>query len=119
MNLKLQVKGLADMRKRMRARGNAASQALDKATVAELGAVMNAAQQTVPVITGRLRSSAFIRKDRSTGRTDISFGYDAPYATNVHENPFSRGYKWVERAWQKVRSGMLGRIGAQVKRALK
>jgi hypothetical protein len=78
----------------------------------EAGAIMDNAQTRVPVVTGRLRSSAFIRDEKRKGKRDITLGYDAPYAVYVHEIPYKgtttkglpgamrngKGYKWVQKA---------------------
>ena len=52
--------------------------------------VLEKAKNNVPVVTGDLKDSG----DYSNGV--VSF--DVDYAINVHENPRSEGYKFLERA---------------------
>ena len=81
--------------------------------VVKVSACMTEAQKTVPVVTGRLRSTAFVRKQAANQyRQDLHFGYEAPYASFVHERPEGRGYQWMRKAFLKV---LRGRGVAEVK----
>jgi hypothetical protein len=61
--------------------------------------VLQKAQETVPVKSGALKLSAKAELVRSSEReAQAAVAYDAPYAPDVHENPNSTGYKWLENA---------------------
>jgi hypothetical protein len=62
--------------------------------------VLRKAQRLVPVDTGFLRNSAFVRQPEWNGQGfKVSLGYRAPYAIFVHEGPHSSGRKWLEKAF--------------------
>lgn len=108
------------MQRKLQRVKSALANELPKAFVDEANKVMSEAQNNVPVITGRLRSSAYVRTvARNQHRTDVRFGYDAPYAASVHENPNSRGWKWLYNAFLKVTGGTKMRVAERLKRALK
>lgn len=113
---------LKDMPKAVREAG-------DAALLNEASLTMAEAQSTVPVVTGHLRSSGYVRVYKSK----IDLGYSAPHAVYVHEIPYSgkttrgllgalrngQGYKWLERAIIKISAGSGGRIAAAVRRAMR
>ena len=122
------VKTLGEMNKRLTTQA-------EKAVIGIGQDVMGEAQQRVPVVTGRLRSSAFVRTHgKNQYRTDLHIGYAAPYAVYVHEIPFSghttrglpgamrngKGYKWLERAaraaWPKAIRRATERLGELMRR---
>lgn len=134
MSLKIQIQGLEPLRKKLEKLAPAAADALHAQVLAEAGSVMNEAQQRVPVVTGRLRSSAFVREvQRNQYRTDVAYGYEAPYAIFVHEIPYDGhttrglpgavrnglGYKWLQLAANKVLRGAPTRLASAVRQALR
>jgi hypothetical protein len=120
VSLKIEVYNLESLRRRLNGLGAKAEDAFEASMVDEAQMVIDAAQQTVPVVSGRLRSSAFVRKvARNQHRSDIRFGYDAPYASQVHERPGGKGYKWLATAANRLLHGMSGRVAARIKAALR
>lgn len=127
----MEVRGLEQLQAKLKKLAPAAARALETALIQDVaGAVMKEAQRTVPVVTGRLRSSAFVRKvARNQYRTDLRFGYDAPYAVYVHEIPYTgrttrgkigaknngKGYKWLQRAYYRVRASAVNRAWNRVR----
>lgn len=103
--IKVSVANIDKLQQRLRAVNKTMQDKTSEGVFAFAGQVMQEAQKTVPVRTGRLRASAFIeRMKRNQHRTDATFGYRAPYARLVHENPASSGYKWFERAYFRIRN---------------
>ncbi len=96
--IRFELQGMEKIRERFKGLTKRGLDAMEAALIAEAGEVMNTGQTLVPVVTGRLRSSAYVRKvSRNQHRSDLRFGYAAPYAVFVHERP-GRGYKWLRRA---------------------
>lgn len=96
--IKVQIKGLEATQRRLKKLSRTTDAAVENGLVKVAGAILNEAQEIVPVVTGRLRSSAFIEKTKRKDRNEIRFGYRAPYALIVHERRTGRGFKWLERA---------------------
>lgn len=115
-------KQVADLPKR-------AQVAAQAALLNESKLTMDEAQRTVPVVTGHLRSSAFVNVLKSK----IDIGYSAPHAVYVHEVPYSgkttrgkpgamrngQGYKWLARAAQKIFPGSAKRIAQAIAKAMR
>lgn len=132
MSVNIRVKGLEKLNAKLKKLGPAAAEALNDGLVEEAGNIMNEAQNRVPVVTGRLRSSAFIRDNRKRTGREISLGYEAPYAQYVHEIPYSgkttkglpgalrngKGYKWLEKAANKALQGVRVRLINKIRAAL-
>ena len=99
----------------------------------EATGIMDEAQKRVPVVTGRLRSSAFTRDTKTGKRRDISLGYEAPYAVYVHEIPYKgtttrglpgamrngKGYKWLQKSVTKALKGARERLINAMRAAMK
>ena len=116
----VQVEGVEALKKKLAHLGKRAQAAFEDALILEAGAVMNEGQRRVPVVTGRLRSSAFVRPvQRNQYRSDLRFGYAAPYAIYVHEIPGGRGYKWLANAVNATMRGRHGRMLAVIQRVLR
>jgi hypothetical protein len=106
--------------------------AMKEGLLEEAGRIMDNAQTRVPVVTGRLRSSAFIRRRQKHKKDEIYLGYEAPYAKFVHEIPYSgkttrglvgavrngKGYKWLEKAAEFVLKGARVRLINKIREAL-
>lgn len=68
--------------------------------------VLEKSQETVPVKTGELRDSGHTE----TEELEAFVVYDAPHSAIVHENPNSRGYKFLEYAAKSISSKELNKI---------
>ena len=60
--------------------------------------VFEYAQQNVPVSSGNLKNSGSLSLEDARAL----IAYTAGYASNVHENPNSRGYKFLEQAMLEI-----------------
>jgi len=60
--------------------------------------VLEVSTQYVPVVTGALRASGKVLKERG----QVFVLYTEDYAIDVHENSGSTGYKFLERAMQET-----------------
>jgi hypothetical protein len=120
VTLRIEMQGLERLKASLHSLGRRVEAAAEAALMEEAGRVMGAAQKDVPVDTGRLRSSAFVRQvRRNQHRTDVAFGYTAPYAVAVHERPGTRHHHWLQHAADRVLAGLVGRVMRRVKAALK
>src|SRR3990167_5454214 len=132
--VKVEVRGMEALQARLKRTSATLAREAPKAVRVFAGEGMNEAQKRVPVVTGRLRSSAYIREvKRNQHRTDVRFGYEAPYAVFVHEIPYSgrttrgkpgalrngKGYKWLQRAFQKVKRNSASRVMDRIKHAVR
>lgn len=63
-----------------------------------MGAVVDLAKDYVPVVSGELRDSGGVR----LAGGDAVGEFTAQYAANVHENPQSEGFGFLERAGDDV-----------------
>ena len=140
----ISLQGIDQLRAKLAAMGPNAQVELENGVVEEMRKVMFHAQRAVPVYSGALRSSAFVRTAlRNQGRTDWTFGYQAPYALFVHDHPNAHpnadghpcacyatihrprpgmlrngeGYKWLEKA-VLARGDMVGAVFRRVRNAL-
>lgn len=85
----------------------------------EIVAIYTRAQETVPVRTGRLRSSGRIYKTSGAAGGE-GIEYTAPYAVIVHNKPgFSKGFQWLLKAFKTRVVGMNERIKSAVMKAIK
>lgn len=77
--------------------------------------IFRASQQLVPIDTGNLRASGYVRQTGTAVHPVIAIGYTASYAIFVHENlqalhgeAFNRAYaKQLARAKKRRRAGVL------------
>jgi len=76
--------------------------------------ILTEAQARVPVVTGHLRDSGHLI-ERADG-FDIAF--DAPYGVYVHENPHSRGFKFLEGPTNEAADRVPHLAGAEADREL-
>lgn len=130
--MSLNVQGMEALRKRFESVSNAMRATVEGHERSTAGAIMQEAQRTVPVVTGRLRSSAFVRERKRKGAAACSFGYEAPYAVYVHEIPYrgtttrglpgalrnGKGYKWLERAAKKMAKNAVNLLRAAISETL-
>jgi hypothetical protein len=80
--------------------------------VADVAAqILAKSQDRVPVVTGELRDSGEVRRDGDTA----TVRYSADYADDVHENPASEGYRFLESAVQEEASGFADAVAAAAK----
>lgn len=56
--------------------------------------LLNAANKDCPVKTGYLKASGQVEILSSN---EVRVIYTADYGTHIHENPKSRGFKWLEK----------------------
>lgn len=83
---KLTVQGDVRIRARLRNLLSIVEHETEKSLVEIAGQIIDLSRTRVPVDTGFLYRSAFInRPTKRSGRLDIVFGYDAKYASVVHE----------------------------------
>lgn len=129
--MKLEVQNLNGVLGMLKRLPVAATKELEAGLVREAGRVMDEAQRRVPVVTGQLRSSAFVHNDRRKGGS-LSIGYDAPHAIYVHEIPFSgkttkglpgavrngQGYKWLEKSVRQALTGAKERLVRAIRAAM-
>lgn len=140
----ISLQGIEQLRAKLAAMGPNAQAELENGVVEEMRKVMFHAQRKVPVYTGQLRSSAFVRTAmRNQSRTDWMFGYDAPYALFVHDHPNAHtnqdghpcacyatihrprpgmlrngeGYRWLAKV-AEARGDMVGAVFRRVRNAL-
>jgi hypothetical protein len=131
--IKLRVQNVEKIQRTLAGASEASARALRESLRRESGRILNEAQKLVPVVTGRLRSSAYMRgTERNQHRTDFDFGYSAPYAVRIHEERFSgrttrnrpgaknngKGYKWLERAARRVMVGVRSRTAKFIRAAM-
>lgn len=89
----------------------AAKEALDEAA----DQVLDNADEKVPVVTGELKNS----RTKDGNETEVVFGYDKDYAPEVHENPNSTGYKFLEQAVQEETINMSRTLKRKLEEGLK
>lgn len=85
--------------------------------------VMAVAQAEAPRGTGTLAASAAISKSNSRTKTRVAVGFLDEKAAAVHEGVHwghfvegTRGFKWFERAWLRMESGIVDRIVQRLRR---
>jgi hypothetical protein len=133
VGMSLNVKGLDELRKRFEATSKAMRETIEGHALATIGAVMQEAQRTVPVVTGELKSTAFIKSTKSgNGTASAKSGYTAPHALHVHEIQYSgyttkglpgaknngKGYKWLEKAGKKMQRNAYNLLRAGISQTL-
>lgn len=137
------VIGLGEARRKLAALGPNTQAAFERSIVEQLHAMMVAAQNAVPIYSGALRSTAFLRPRRRKNARWWEFGYRSPYAAFVHDHPNAhtnedghpcacyatihrpvpgmlrngQGYKWLERT-VKARGNMVAQAIEAVRRAI-
>lgn len=74
------------------------------------GDLLEDARDRVPVVTGTLRDSGKV--DELADGADVVFSAD--YATDVHENPDSTGYKFLEGALKATSPDVVDDVGELV-----
>ena len=112
--ISIETKGMRELENRLKKISKVASDELARVCLEESKKALAKAQEKVPVDTGYLRDTAFATlTKRNKYRSDVRFGYDAPYAGMVHERPATRGYHWFTRAVEA--SGMAKRILSHVR----
>lgn len=123
--IQVQIKGLEQLRAKLKGLPREAQKAFDAALMVEATGIMTAAQKTVPVDTGRLRSGGRVTAERSGGRIAITIAYGAPYAGYVHAKTNwadGRAYKptrWLAKAAEKASKTIAGRLIRAVRNSLK
>jgi hypothetical protein len=133
--IKVELPDLRKISARLERLGPAAVGAFEAGLRADAGAIMDDCQQNrVPVVTGWLRSSAYVRETQTrSGRLALQFGYQAPHAVYVHEIPYSghttrglpgamrngEGYKFLEKSARRVLAGFSERMARRVQAALR
>lgn len=132
--IKVELPDLRKISARLERLGPKAVEAFEAGLRADAGAIMDAAQAKVPVVTGWLRSSAYVRETQTQrGRLALQFGYHAPHAVYVHEVPYDghttrglpgalrngQGYKWLEKSAKRVLQGFSQRMANRVRAAMK
>ena len=95
MKVKITTLGLPKVRRRLKWLQNLPEKEFLDAMLEEATGVLELAKANAPVRTGRLKRSGRVKKAGT--RFEISF--TAPYAGKVHENPSSRGYKFLQNAF--------------------
>lgn len=125
--IRVSVKGLPAIQGILKNLPKETSKELREALIDEAQGVIGEAQKRVPVVTGQLRSSAYVRATK----TRVDAGYDAPHAVYVHEIPYDghttkglpgaerngEGYKWLAKAAQKMLRGARQRLARRLKLA--
>lgn len=121
----IEIKGIDQLRAKLARLPKAAVSAFEDALVKEAQGIMDHAQETVPVRTGRLRSSGRVTATKEALKAIITIAYDAPYAIYPHEKThWADGrryapYHWLVKAAERANKGMAGRLLRYTRRALK
>lgn len=77
----------------------------------EAADIVQAAQQIVPVVTGELKQSGGVVETEDGAAAE----FIADYAVDVHENPNSEGFRFLERAADERSSGLPDRVAEKAK----
>lgn len=136
MAIRIKTHGIERLTKVLNKLEKGAKESAEDALVGIGQDFMDKAQTLVPVVTGRLRSSAFVRAQaRNKNVTDVHIGYETPYAIIVHEVQFDghttrglpgamrngMGYKWLQRAaistWPRALKKAISAIQAKIREA--
>lgn len=67
--------------------------------------LLEESQDIVPVISGKLKKSGHLEIKEE--ENSVSVIYDMPYANKVHENPNSKGYKFLEKTSDRLREELI------------
>lgn len=142
--VEISIKGMDNLRKNVEALGPRAQNAFEEGIIAEVAKVMRKAYKLVPIYTGSLQGSAFLRERKTNDSRDITFGYDEKYAVFVHEHPNGhmngdghpcgcyatihrprpgqkrngQGYKWLEKAINSIGQDFIGAVQRRVRSAV-
>lgn len=120
MSLRVEIHGIEKLKRRFEKLGRSVPAAVEKALIEEAAEIIGEAQKTVPVLTGELRTSAYIdRVKRNQHRSDVRAGYLANYASIVHEAPGGRGYHWLLKAATRVRRGFKAKVLSAIRYAVR
>jgi hypothetical protein len=132
--VKIDIKGMPELRKRLEAAGASLAPSAENAITYDIAlTTMDEAQKTVPVVSGALRASAFIRKPQGGNNPLVTMGYEMPYALYVHEIPYDghttkglpgaqnngKGYKWLQKAYVRTMRGAAAKAKERVKKDIK
>lgn len=133
--IKVELPDLRKISARLERLGPDAIEAFEQGLRADAQAIIDDCQHNrVPVVTGWLRSSAYVRESETArGRLALQFGYEAPHAVYVHEVPYSghttrglpgalrngEGYKFLEKAAKRVLAGFSERMARRIQAALR
>lgn len=129
------IKGLAELQARFAKTSAAMRETIEGHALATCGAIMQEAQRRVPVVTGQLRSSAWIRQNKrgkTSGFANASCGYSAKHASFVHDIPYSgkttkglpgavrngKGYKWLEKSAKAMSRSAVNLLRAGISETL-
>lgn len=126
----VELRGKAAVMRQLQRHGKAAKDEYARALHREAQAIMRKSQKIVPVDTGELKRSAFVRQPRRVYKQDLPYeivmGYgnvDVRYAMAVHERldvyhkPPTQA-KYLERPMKEAAVGMSERIAAAIRRKL-
>jgi hypothetical protein len=132
--IKIELQNMEKLRAQLGKLPKRAKDAFEAGMIEQAAAILTAAQKRVPVVTGRLRSSARVAKvKRNQYRSDLLVQYEAPYAIYVHEIPYDghttrglpgaerngEGYKWLQKAADKVIPKIVPTVIKRIQAALK
>lgn len=114
----IQIMGMEQIRKRAKKWDKEIREAAKEALYDEALLTLEESNTDVPVDTGNLRASGYVKRPNRLGNVHI--GYAAGYATYVHENleayhPVGKA-KFLEDVIKKRRKGFMGRIRYSIKR---
>jgi len=125
MNLRMGIKGMKELKKALKSKGNQANEALAKALYQEAETIMNQAKRITPVDTGTLRNSGHVQQPKITRNAVevmMGFGGAAEYAIYVHENIHVRHRvgqaKFLEQPLNQAASGLSQRLASRIRDSL-
>lgn len=82
----MKLKGVKEIVKRLHTVAGETAKGMEKGLVKAGAFLLRESQKIVPVDTGALKNSGFVRKDGEGFKTDVTVGYTMEYAIYVHEN---------------------------------
>lgn len=118
--VEVRVAGLGSLQKRFEEESRATRSAMVAALFQQSSEIMDDSQKRVPFVTGRLYRSAYVTKPRvsdSAPRSEV--GYAAPYAAIVHEKNVSGEDKFLQKAFNKIRSRYVKDLLEKIRRNIR
>lgn len=100
------VKGVLEVQSRLKRIQDQIAARVEVALVRGAARIVQDSDKEVPVDTGDLRRSRFVRKEGSGLSTKITIGYNTPYAIYVHEDLTKNHGEFFNAVYRKdIRAG--------------
>lgn len=125
MKVNFKVQGLASILSGLRTEPARVNTAMAGALYKEANKIMTRSKELVPVDTGALKNSGYVELPKVEGNTvTVEMGYGgpaAPYALRQHEDlalnhPNGGQALYLAQPFNEAKSGMAGRIAAEVRK---